>query len=46
MKQLTTKVMVLIGISANNDNLCVKIIAEKFVDKENPRIEFKIVTID
>lgn len=29
-----------------NDNLCVKIVAEKFVDKENPRVEFKIVTID
>lgn len=29
-----------------NDNLCVKIVAEKFVDKENPRIEFKIITID
>ena len=29
-----------------NDNLCVKIVAEKFVDKKNPRIEFKIVTID
>ena len=29
-----------------NDNRCVKIIAEKFVDKYSPRIEFKIVTID
>lgn len=29
-----------------NDNKCVKIIAEKFIDKENPRIEFKIVTIE
>lgn len=29
-----------------NDNKCVKIIAEKFIDKEKPRIEFKIVTID
>jgi len=29
-----------------NDNQCVKIVAEKFVDKDNPRIEFKIVTID
>lgn len=29
-----------------NDNLCVKIVAEKFIDKNNPRIEFKIVTID
>jgi Holliday junction resolvase RusA-like endonuclease len=29
-----------------NDNKCVKIVAEKFIDKVNPRIEFKIVTID
>jgi Holliday junction resolvase RusA-like endonuclease len=29
-----------------NDNLCVKIVAEKFVDKDNPRIEFKIIPID
>jgi Holliday junction resolvase RusA-like endonuclease len=29
-----------------NDNKCVKIVAEKFIDKENPRVEFKIVTID
>lgn len=29
-----------------NDNKCVKIVAEKFVDKEKPRVEFKIVTID
>jgi len=28
-----------------NDNKCVKIVAEKFIDKENPRIEFKIVEI-
>ena len=28
-----------------NDNLCVKIVVEKFVDKTNPRIEFKIKTI-
>jgi len=28
-----------------NDNNCVKIVAEKFIDKENPRVEFKIVTI-
>ena len=28
-----------------NDNKCVKIVAEKFVDKVNPRIEFKIVEI-
>lgn len=30
----------------NNDNHCVKIVAEKFVDKNNPRIEFKIKTIE
>ena len=29
-----------------NDNLCVKVVAEKFVDKINPRVEFKIVTIE
>ena len=29
-----------------NDTLCVKVVAEKFVDKENPRGEFKSVTID
>lgn len=29
-----------------NDNQCVKIVAEKFVDKANPRIEFKITTIE
>lgn len=29
-----------------NDNLCVKVVAEKFIDKVNPRVEFKIVTID
>ena len=28
-----------------NDNKCVKIVAEKFIDKVNPRIEFKIVEI-
>ena len=28
-----------------NDNRCVKIIAEKFIDKMNPHIEFKIVEI-
>lgn len=30
----------------SNDNRCVKIVAEKFIDKDNPRIEFKIVTIE
>lgn len=29
----------------HNDNKCAKIIAEKFIDKENPRIEFKIVEV-
>lgn len=29
-----------------NDNRCVKIIAEKFLDKKNPRIEFRLITID
>lgn len=29
-----------------NDNRCVKVVAEKFIDKERPRMEFKIVTID
>ena len=28
-----------------NDNKCAKIVAEKCIDKENPRIEFKIVEI-
>lgn len=27
----------------SNDNLCCKIVAQKFIDKANPRIEFKIV---
>lgn len=29
-----------------NDNLCVRVVAEKFVDKTNPRVEFKIITIE
>lgn len=29
-----------------NDNKCVKIVAEKFLDKTNPRIEFKLIEID
>lgn len=29
-----------------NDNNCCKILGRKFIDKENPRIEFKIVTIE
>ena len=28
-----------------NDNKCAKIVAEKCVDKENPRIEFKIIEL-
>ncbi len=28
-----------------NDNKCVKIIAEKFIDKKDPRIEFTIIEI-
>ena len=28
-----------------NDRNCVKIVAEKFVDKNNPRIEFEIIEI-
>lgn len=28
-----------------NDNRCVKIIAEKFIDKVNPRAEFRIVEV-
>ena len=29
-----------------NDNNCCLIKARKFIDKDNPRIEFKLVTID
>jgi Holliday junction resolvase RusA-like endonuclease len=29
-----------------NDNNCCLIHARKFVDKDNPRIEFRIVTVD
>lgn len=29
-----------------NDNKCVSIYAEKYIDKENPRIEFTIVPVD
>lgn len=28
-----------------NDNKCAKIVAEKFIDKNNPRIEFRIVEV-
>lgn len=29
-----------------NDNNCCLIHARKFIDKENPRVEFKIVTVE
>jgi Holliday junction resolvase RusA-like endonuclease len=29
-----------------NDNRCVKIVAEKFIDKVNPRVEFKIISVE
>lgn len=29
----------------DNDRNCIKIVAEKYVDKSNPRIEFEIVEI-
>lgn len=29
-----------------NDNLCIKIVAEKFIDKQRPRVEFQIITIE
>jgi Holliday junction resolvase RusA-like endonuclease len=28
-----------------NDNKCIKIVAQKFLDKEKPRIEFELVVI-
>lgn len=28
-----------------NDNVCVKIIAQKFVDRDRPRIEFNIIEL-
>lgn len=28
-----------------NDNKCIKIVAEKFIDKNNPRVEFRLVEI-
>ena len=33
------------GKTIKNDNKCCKIVAEKFLDKENPRIEFMLVEI-
>ncbi len=29
-----------------NDNKCIKITAQKFIDASDPRVEFRIVTID
>tara|TARA_R110002153_G_scaffold241842_3_gene397025 strand:- start:196 stop:582 length:387 start_codon:yes stop_codon:yes gene_type:complete len=29
-----------------NDNKCVKIVARRFVDKKEPRIEFKLIELD
>lgn len=29
----------------DNDNKCVKIVAQKFLDKERPRIEFELVEL-
>ena len=31
--------------AVKNDNRCVKIVADKFVDKNNPRIEFRLVEV-
>lgn len=28
-----------------NDNKCVKIVAQRFIDKKEPRIEFKLVEL-
>ncbi|MFN8296738.1 MAG: RusA family crossover junction endodeoxyribonuclease [Chitinophagales bacterium] len=28
-----------------NDNNCIKLIAEKFIDKNNPRIEFRLIKL-
>lgn len=28
-----------------NDRNCIKIIAEKFIDKQNPRIEFELIEV-
>lgn len=29
----------------SNDNKCVKIVAEKFLDKDKPRIEFELKAV-
>ena len=31
--------------AVKNDRNCVKIVAEKFVDKEKPRVEFEIIEV-
>lgn len=31
--------------AVKNDNRCVKILARKFLDKKNPRIEFKLMEV-
>lgn len=31
--------------AVKNDNRCVKIIADKFLDKLNPRVEFRLVEV-
>jgi len=33
-------------MTIKNDNLCVKLVAEKFIDKKNPRVEFYIKEIN
>lgn len=33
------------GRAIKNDNKCVRIVADKFVDKNNPRIEFQLVEV-
>lgn len=30
----------------DNDRYCTKIVARKFIDKENPRVEFKLIKVD
>ena len=29
----------------SNDNNCIKILAEKFIDKDKPRIEFRLIKL-
>ena len=33
------------SLAIRNDNSCVKILGEKFIDKNNPRIEFRLTEI-